>query len=751
MPTPLFSRRTLLSFVAGIGLTLPLLAAASPAPASPPPLVLPAGKPRVGVVLGGGGARGFAHIGVLRELERLRIPIACMAGTSAGSLVGGFYAKGVSLDAMQAAFDSTDWDTVLSGKIKRPDLPYTRKRDDYRNYFDVLMGFRDGGLRFPRAAVSSQEVDQVIRRLAGDTLLPTFADLPIPFEAIATDLISGDVVVFKQGDLAIAQRASMAVPGVFEPVKLDGRLLVDGGMARQLPIENLKGQCADVVIAIDVGTPSLKLNEVRSFVDVLSQYTNIGVVQNVKQQEKHLTSQDLLIRPDLGEYTAGDFKHHRKLAELGEKALAPLTAALQRYAVSEADYTRWQDSKRARLPQPTIIDRVTLDKTQYVKAETLRQQLPVPLGQPLDAAALEERIDTLYAKGDFERVGYRFFQRDGQNVLNLMPLERAAAPNYLRAGLGLSANTATQNDFTLLFSSQHIWLNALGGEWRNYLAIGRNAGIASEFYQPLGLETPWFASVSLDAHESSLPVFGVNKDKLGRYTVRQQRAYAEIGLSLGNYGELRGGVFRGNARTERDVGDPRVFVEGRESTGGLRVRGTIDQFDNPKMPREGYMNYLDIVRFTPFLGSEKSYATVQAGIDGAKTFDRNTVRATLKYASVQGRDRSPFALFSMGGFLNLSGLQEGQLMGGETLLARLMAYRQIAALPSGLGSGFYAGMSLEAGRVRDTADRVYTHTGWLPAGSVFVAADTLLGPLFLGVGKAQGNPLTGYLFLGSDF
>ncbi|XLM22892.1 patatin-like phospholipase family protein, partial [Chromobacterium piscinae] len=206
----------------------------------------------VGVVLGGGGARGFAHLGVLKELERLRIPISCIAGTSAGALIGGIYANGLPLDEMEKEFNGADWDQMLSGRPARADIPYDRKRNDYKNYLDASFGLKGGELRLPRGAINSQGIEMYIHNLTRDRNIDSFDKLPIPFRAVAADLLTGDAVVFDKGSLSRALRASMAVPGVFDLVEDGGKLLVDGAIARNVPVQDVKGRCAKHVIVVDV-------------------------------------------------------------------------------------------------------------------------------------------------------------------------------------------------------------------------------------------------------------------------------------------------------------------------------------------------------------------------------------------------------------------------------------------------------------------------------------------------------------------
>jgi len=295
----------------------------------------------VGVVLGGGGARGFAHLGVLRELQRLHVPIRCIAGTSAGALIGGVYANGMDLDQMAENFKNANWDQMLSGRLPRSDIPYDKKRDDYKNYLDVTFGLQDGQLRVPRSAINSQEIEMFIRKLTRDRQLDSFDQLPIPFRAVATDLANGEAVVFDKGPLAEALRASMAVPGLFDLVETHGRLLVDGGLARNLPIQDAR-QCARHLIVVDVGTPPLTKDQINSLFDVVAQTSNLMVSRNVKEQMALMERGDVLIRPDLNGYNSAAFGDNQAIIQRGTAAAIAQSKELSRFSVSPERYTAWR-------------------------------------------------------------------------------------------------------------------------------------------------------------------------------------------------------------------------------------------------------------------------------------------------------------------------------------------------------------------------------------------------------------------------
>jgi NTE family protein len=293
---------------------------------------------------------------VLKELQRLHIPVRCIAGTSAGALIGGMYANGLSLDEMSQEFKSADWDQMLSGKPARADVAFDRKRDDYKNYMDVTFGIKDGGLRVPRGAINSQAIEMFIHKLTRDRTIDDFDKLPIPFRAVAADLVTGDAVVFKQGSLARALRASMAVPGLFDLVEENGILLIDGGIARNVPVQDVKGRCADHVIVVDVSSPMLKANEIQNWFDVVAQTTNLGISRNMVAQMRLLDDDDQVIRPDLQGYTAASFGDNQAIIERGRVAAAGLASRLARYSVSEEEYARWK--KRLVRPRAPLLDEI---------------------------------------------------------------------------------------------------------------------------------------------------------------------------------------------------------------------------------------------------------------------------------------------------------------------------------------------------------------------------------------------------------
>lgn len=702
----------------------------------------------VGVVLGGGGARGFAHLGVLRELQRLHIPIRCIAGTSAGALVGGMYANGLDLDQMAADFRDANWDQMLSGRLPRTDIPYDKKRDDYKNYLDVTFGLQDGQLRVPRSAINSQEIEMFIRKLTRDRQLDTFEKLPIPFRAVATDLVNGEAVVFDKGPLAEALRASMAVPGLFDLVEIDGRLLIDGGLARNLPIQDAR-QCARHLIVVDVGTPPLKKDQINSLFDVVAQTSNLMVSRNVREQMALLHADDVLIRPDLKGYNAADFVENQGIMQRGKAAALAQEQALKRFSVSAERYAAWRE--RLKLPAYPVVDDVQVKSdSRFVNANGLANSVAGMKGeQAVDD--VREKLRELFAAGDYDQLSYAIDSRNGRNIMTVMPLEKNIGPNTVHFGLSLNSSTPGDSNFSFLAAHQRNWLNPAGGSWRNEMVIGKDKLFKTELYQPWSYDSPLFAAVSLSYHQQPLSFYDDNHIKYAEVSNDITMFNADVGTVLGRYGELRLGLFDSRVGSYLSLGDS-ALLSGtvNHSYAGVRGKLVIDQFDNPRWPRSGYFMNAVLTSSLPAMGSYTASRDYDAVVEGVKTFGDLTFRLTGKARGIVNRKPDDYRLESLGGFLNLTGYQAGELLGEKVALSRLMVYWRASSLPSALGSGLYAGVSGEVGRVWGNPFDGHT-TQWIPAGSVFLAADTIFGPFFLGVGNAKNGKLSGYVYLGADY
>jgi len=712
------------------------------------PAVHAANPPRVGVVLGGGGARGFAHLGVLQELEKLHVPISCIAGTSAGALIGGAYASGQSLQALEQQFAAADWDSLLSGKPRREDVPYQRKHNDAKNYFDLTFGYRDGQLRLPPAAINAQAIDLFIRQLTGARNVDSFDQLGIPFRAVATDLENGDAVVFDKGDLSLAMRASMAVPGMFAAVESGGRLLVDGALARQLPVEELKGRCADVLIVIDVGTPAVPREQLNNFLNVLDQTTYLMVARNSKESLAKLGPDDILIRPQLEGITPADFAANARIIEAGRQAARALAVQLAQLSVPEDSYRQWLASHPR--TTPPRIDRVELaGELRYSNPEAIADKLAI--GSRLGLSGFHQRLQDVFAEGDLEKLDYALQQQDGQSVARVGAQERSTGPNYLRTGLELRSSSQGNATFSLLGEYRRSWLNAAGGSLLAEARVGEEPNYSAEWYQPLWANSPLFVSLSGNYREKDYSLYVAHHQPEAQYSRITRTLFADAGWRFGELGEIRAGWYRSNDQLQLTVGsrsDNLSDYSNREQ--GVRLKLALDQLDNPRWPRSGYAASLEARA-----PQQRQDAQPLPPPSGAFSLDAvSTDRRDISWHfSLRGGYSDPddnTNVFELGGFRYLSGYQPGELLGRQMLFARGMMSWRVASLPSAIGTGLYLGASAEVGKMWSLISS-NQDSGWLPGGSLFVGADTLLGPLFIGIGHARHGQLTGYLNLGVEY
>ena len=398
-------------------------------------------RPRIGLVLGGGGARGAAHVGVLKVLQELRIPIDYVAGTSMGSVVGGLYASGMNAEEIEREVRAMDWDDLFLDDPAREDRTFRRKRDDDLYAFKAKIGVREGEIKIPLAYIRGQKFDLMLNRLTLPVVgIDDFDRLPVPYRAVATDLETGKEVVLAKGNLARSIRASLAVPAAFDPVEIDGRLLVDGGLANNVPVSVARSMGADVFIVVDVGSGLFKRDEIHSALDVTAQLANFLFTLNTEQQLATLGPSDVLILPPLGDLSGGDFELAADTIPIGESAAREASDALRRYSVSEEEYARYLASRdRARSDAPQI-DFVRIENRSRLDDAVIGKRISARIGEPLDVDTLERDISTVYGLENFESVRYDVETEGGETGLVMQALEKYWGPGYLQFGLESSNN-----------------------------------------------------------------------------------------------------------------------------------------------------------------------------------------------------------------------------------------------------------------------------------------------------------------------
>ncbi len=706
-------------------------------------------RSKVGLVLSGGGARGVAHVGVLKALERLRIPIDYIAGTSMGAVVGGLYASGMTPEEIEACFRDADWHVLLTDAVQRRALPYGQKERDFTMNQNLELELTQKGLQIPAGIVQGTALLALLRQL----LLPVaaiddFDDLPIPFRAVATDIETGKPVVMSQGDLPLSIRASMAVPGVFIPVILDEQLLVDGGLSYNLPVQVVKDMGADIVIAVDVRADLLKRDDLQSAVSIANQMLSIFIERATLEQIELLSDRDVYIRVPIPGVSSAGFEGSYKLIGDGLVAAMEERSTLARYSVSEAAYAQYLSRQRLKRESSVRISYVSVKTRDEEKIEELDTPVEFSPGDREDLEALREAVLSSPSLRRYEITGLKVLKRSGQYGIELDAREIRAGTTFISAGFDFGYSTTQQTDANILMSYRITELNALGAEWGSLLSLGDSSRLISKFRQPLDYERLFFASP-----RGALAMDFVNgRNSLGdriRFRLQTVEAGLDLGMRLWDAGEFWIGYVRGLSRVGRTFGV--VEETGNIDRGYLEARLNLDELNSTGFPVSGY--YADFrARFSnQALAAADNYTRLEAELYAPITLGKNTFVPRLVVGLHPGASELPvYDRFSLGGFLNLSGLASGDLYDQNAVLAEVVYYRQIGKLPPGLGGGLYAGASLEAGGAWADINEIRADDITY-SGSLFLGAESLLGPFYFAIGVAEQGEFGIYLQLSPLF
>jgi NTE family protein len=702
-------------------------------------------RPKVGLALSGGGARGAAHIGVLKVLEERRVPVDFIAGTSMGALVGGLYASGLTAAELERVITEVDWTDAFADRIPRADRSFRRKRDDDLYLVKHKPGLRGGQLLFPPGLIDGQQIDLLLKRHTLPVVtVRDFDELSIPYRAVAADIVTGEAVVLDHGDLAMALRASMAIPAVFAPREIDGRLLVDGGITENLPIDVVRRMGADVVIAVDIGTPPAGREALRSVPAITMQLTSLLSEQNRRRQVASLGEADVFIRPDLGTIATASFDRAAETVPIGARAAEAEAAQLDRLALSAADW-RAHVAARRRPAGRVAVDELRIVNDSRLGDDAIAARLGPLAGGPLDVDRLETDLDQVFGLELFESVYYDVEREVDRNVLTVSARERSWGPDYLQAGIAAFEDHEGP-DFNVALAYSRTAVNRRNGEWRTGVQAGRDPGGFTEWHQPVDRALRAFVHVRLSAWDRAVGAFDATGHKTAELEVRHAGVELSAGRELGTWGELRAGLVRESGEISTEVGDAGAPDAGFD-TGDAFLQFHVDRLDDVDFPRSGGGLRARFTAGLRGLGSDARYE--QASLEGslARTWGSLTGRVGGMLGSTLDGDAPTQSLFALGGFSRLSGLQQDELAGQHAALLSAAVYRRLAAVPL---APLHAGLSAEYGNVFATRERIRARDGIASAG-VFLGLDTVVGPVLLAYARAEGGRSNYYLSLGETF
>lgn len=707
----------------------------------------------VGLVLGGGGARGGAHIGVLKVLERERIPVRAIAGTSMGSIVGGLYAAGYRADEIEELVNSIDWRDVFKDDPGRPDLPIRRKNDDFARLGGAEIGFGPDGLRPPRGLIQGQKLQLLLTRYLGAYGRELdFDRLALPFRSVAADIETGEAVIFADGDPAAAIRASMSVPGAFQPIRVNQRLLVDGGIVKNVPIDVARAMAGvQRLIVVEVGAPAGTADDLSSPFAVADQVITLMMKRQTQASLDMLDAEDLLIQPDLGKLSSASFDRMAEAIEAGERAALALLPQLRRYAVSAEQYAAFELRPRGIQLAGGHIEFVEIDPSRSRTAGFVADRLAALVGERLDTSLIDERIERVYGEGRYERISYEVVERDGQQGLRVLPVDKGWGPNFLRVGLAFSDDLNGESSYLLRAEARFTELSPLNTELRTRISLGEQSQVRGELIQAFGGHGEYFVATSLDylAEELLFPFFPGGL-ALADYRYRRATAALELGhdtsARLRHYLRAERGVDRASLKTGARDGSLPDGVE--QDYGAITLGFVADALDSYGFPSTGYRIEGEYQRMLEALGNETDSEVLRLRATGVHTLDRHRFIGVVAASTAISGEPVLRAASRIGGLGNLSGFPERALIGdgtllfGGTYLYQMTGAQRLFALPTFIGG------SVEAGRAY-LGDDDYTLDGLIIAGSLMVGAETPAGPVILGFGRAESGDTSFYLRFGS--
>lgn len=700
-------------------------------------------RPKIGLALSGGGARGFAHIGVLEWFDQHRIPVDYIAGTSMGGLVGAMYALGKPPAEIRKIVTSLDWDVLLRGYPAFQQLAYRRKEDRLNIPGPITLGFRKGA-SLPSGLNAGMEVGMVFDRYAMPyDLVTDFDDLPIPFRCVATDLVKGEPVVLKSGSLSRSLRATMSIPALFTPVELDGRLLADGAVMNNIPTDVVKEMGADIVIAVDIGTPLGDKDSVNGLFAVLSQTSSVATIENVR---RNIRLADLLISPDLEKYSLMDFSSANAIADLGYKGAEQKALLLDKFALSQPDWQQHLAARQAKvrteLPTPSFVkvegaDQKTTDQIQDVLAEIE--------GKPVDHHELEQGLRRVWGSGRLESLDYQWIREGGKDGLLIRTVEKTYGPPFLDVGLVINNSATDDTEVNLLGRLTFYDLGRNNAEWRTDFSLGTRVAVATEYFRPLG-STGFFVAPNASYNNQQRNVFGL-EDKIAEYKVKTTRAGIDVGYTLNDRSQMRLGYSIGHEKADRVIGLS-VFpeVDGTQSVASFKWN-YLGQ-NSPQYPTRGLWVRSNASYFFKSPGATSGFPQAELQAHYSTRFsEKNIFTFAGAGGTTFGHEASPFQKFTLGGLFRLGGFGRGELVGDHYAFGEVGYLRRLHRLPSFLGGSVFAGGWYDGGSAFDDRNKAnYNMSG---TGGLLV--ETRLGPIFIGGSWAEGGRGKFYFALGRLF
>lgn len=693
-------------------------------------------RKKIGLVLSGGGARGFAHIGVLEWFEENRIPIDSIAGTSMGALVGGMYTMGMKPKEIRAFMKSIDWNKAIGTGPTYDQLQFRRKEDRNSYQTNFELGLKKGPT-LPLGISPAHYIGLMIDRLTLPyAKINNFDELPIPFRCVATDFLSGKTEVMRDKSLAQALRATMSIPGLFPPVEREGKILVDGALLNNIPTDAMRDELKpDIVIAVDVGTPLGDLKAISSFLGILQQSLTIMTLDS---DRRNLAKANIIISPQLEKYSLLDFKPVDDIANLGYKAATESESILSMLSIDASTWDEYliarNERQRSEIPIPTGID---VRGTDVADAELIKPDFEDMIGRPLDFDDLEANLTKYTGVGRYDSLGYEFSPKPKDNTLIISVLEKTYAPPTMNFGLEIDGSDVNNINFTVGTRLTFFDLVKHGTEWRNDVRLGFQTYLASEFFYPLNEIQPFgysgfFAAPRVTYQRRRQNVF-VGDRNIAEYQLDRTGLAFDIGR-LDQKQELRFGLEFGRTDAKVRAGDPGLpSVDGRFAL--ARIRWAFDGQDSATVPSKGLRTSVEGRWFfdspnSP--GTSGSFPQAEARFSFFKpAFDKGSMFLVSSGGSSFNYDATPTESFTVGGPFRLSSFDRDEFRGNHYFLNSLGYLRPIGELPPLIGKKVFVGGWYDIGGAWGGPLTDASRLRYRQSFSAGLVVDTIFGPFSL--------------------
>lgn len=720
---------------------------------------LAAERLKIGVVLSGGGAKGAAHVGVLKILEEHNIPVDYIAGTSIGAYVAGMYSLGYSASEVEAIMMGVNWDSGYSDTIPRNILSYRDKQLRDRYNIPLNIGYNEGQVRAPSGLLRGQTMSQLLRQ--STDLVQQFGhfdDLAIPYRAVATDLETSLPVVISHGSMVKAMQASATVPGALQPAQIEGKLLVDGGIANNMPVDVVKAMGADIIIAVDIGSPLVKKDKLDSTIAVLDQLSNFLTNASTAKQKELLTDKDVLIRPAIDALSTTDFTIMPLALTLGKEAANGQLYKLSSMSVSPEEYAAYVEAKKAKgkLLMADVrhpINEIVFENQSKVSLNLLTETLNIKPGQAVSKDELNEALKRIYSLNKFERVDAEFVEGEDGRILTVTTKAKSWGPNYFQLGFNWEDdfNSESAISFDMAYTMTDLTFN--GGEWRNEVKLGIEKLFATEFYQPLDRDQQFFSRARYQYDTRDWDLYDNNSRIL---TFDKKTHTIELGIGY-NY-TLQGMIELGLVAEKGSIVNDVWLTQDLDfSSYGAYFRFGYDSLDSISFPTSGNRATLNVyVRnedFNDSIDDNQNQFSVQIEADwkGALSVGNHAFVGKASIATNNNDGVNTLHLSELGGFLNLSGYHKDSIMGAHKVFGAFIYQYDLGRDALGMTDyPLYLGWSLEAGNVWDERTDV-TLTDLIYASSLYIGTDTSMGPAALGFGITDLGDKSFYLFVGKNF